>query len=158
MNIVSLLIKEALLQEDISNKIGVMSPFIKDKWNSDFQYYLSPGPMHVKGNREFSVYVKNGKIGVYTDQQINQLKNRTAADLKNLVWYVPGGYNFGLKYKDGTIYFIARPNSAVGKSLLFNSIENKTISEFEKIVKRFSTESAIRKYLKTFDGKSPQYI
>jgi len=140
-----------------SKKIGVMSKFIDTE---STQSYLSPGPMNVKGNVEYSVYRKDGDISVPTDAQIKDAKSRTKDDFKNMVWFTPGGYGFMIMWKpmEDTAYIGARPNNATGKSLVFEEVEIDEPKDFENLVKKYSTEKAIRKYLKKQDGKEAEFL
>jgi hypothetical protein len=139
-----------------SGNVGVLNLFI-DK--PKFKMYLSPGPMKVVGNLEYSVQEKDKKINVYSDDQIKQAQSKTVDDFRNVVWFVPGGYNFGIEFeaKDNAIHLVARPNNAVGKSIHFETIKGSE-DKFHTIAKKYSTLKKIRTYLKKQEGKTVNYI
>ena len=150
------MIREVLNNINEGKTLGVLS---RNDYATSITY-LSPGPMKVTGNLEYSVWAKrDGQLSVPTDDQIKEAQSKTKDDFKNMVWFEPGGYNFQMLYikADDIIIIGARPNNAVGSSLYFEHLKGGE-KKFIATSKKYSTEKAIRKYLKKLDGKKAQYL
>lgn len=157
----------------LKDRYGVLRLFValdeSPRTGGGYAYWVSPGPMQRSGNYEYVLMRREGKLYLPTEEEIEVWRKGMGETFEGIGsgrirWFEPSGsmYGFGISLTvlDGgmvEVQFRGRPNNAVGKSLDLGSLV-VPLAKAEGILHKYSTEKAIRGFLRKFDGKSPSYI
>jgi hypothetical protein len=134
----------------------------------DWISYISPGPMGQGGNFSYVLELRDDVLHLPTEEEISSYQRGHQRDLSEIergqvAWWEPaeGQYNFGISVEgDGTgrvdFRFFGKPTNARGWGLdlgYSRLYEEDASRELQK----YSSESAIRKHLASFEGKRPKW-
>lgn len=164
---------EAYLELQKHLSFGDIKPFFV---NDKTILFTGPGPMKISNDHDHeSYYFKSvgaagsKEIAIPSETDIKMLKEgrkKTLDDIKKggVKWFTPGGYVFSVRFTQndqggGTMYVGGRPNSAVGSSILFESIDMKKMDmqSIAKKMEQFNSRAKVRAYMKKYNGKKTQY-